>query len=252
MIVTNDTQTTAVEFPVNPWSGGPTVRSMTLVVAHRGASAAFPPGNTIEAFLGAVQEQADWVELDVHLTADGQVVVHHDPVLADGGVIGEMERAQLPSFVPTLREAMDACGPLSINVEIKPDGPDALRPRLIDEVVALLNAADRSDRFLVTSFDHDVVDAVRALDPGLPTGLLLFDGSRDRVLDRAEANGHVAINPWAPLVDEEFVERAHSCGIGVNVWTVDDPEQFRLLRAMNVDSIITNVPLLCRTVLNEG
>jgi glycerophosphoryl diester phosphodiesterase len=103
----------------------------------------------------------------------------------------------------------------------------------------------------VTSFDHDIVDAVRGLAPLLPTGLLLFDGSRDEVLARAVARGHVAINPWAPLVDDEFVERAHSQRIAVNVWTVDDPDQIRQLQAMGVDAIITNVPRLCRDVLNE-
>jgi glycerophosphoryl diester phosphodiesterase len=224
---------------------------MTLVVAHRGASAAFPPGNTLEAFVGAVDQSADWVELDVHLTADGQVVVHHDPVLGDGRLIGELSTTELPSFVPSLREVMQVCGSLSINVEIKPDGPHELRPQLIDNVVSLLNASGEPDRYLVTSFDHDIVDAVRGLAPLLPTGLLLFDGSRDEVLARAVARGHVAINPWAPLVDDEFVERAHSQRIAVNVWTVDDPDQIRQLQAMGVDAIITNVPRLCRDVLNE-
>lgn len=224
---------------------------MALVVAHRGASAAFPPGNTIEAFLGAVVEAADWVELDVHLTADGQVIVHHDPVLADGGVIGEIDRRQLPEFVPSLQEAMSACSTLSINVEIKPDGPEALRSRLIDEVVTILMAGGEPHRYLVTSFDHDIVDSVRRLAPLLPTGLLLFGGSPDDVLQRAVDGGHSAINPWAPLVTSEFVDRAHGSGIAVNVWTVDQPEQIRSLRAAGVDAIITNVPKLCRDVLNE-
>lgn len=225
---------------------------MTQVVAHRGASAAFPPGNTLEAFVGAVNEAADWVELDVHLTADGEVIVHHDPVLGDGRAIGDMNAAHLPAFVPRLSEAMQACGSLSINVEIKPDGRAELRPQLIDTVVSLLTSIGTPDRYLITSFDHDIVDGVRGLAPLLPTGLLLFDGSRDEVLARAVAGGHVAINPWAPLVDGEFVERAHSEGIAVNVWTVDDPDQMRLLHAMGVDAIITNVPRLCREVLNEA
>jgi len=225
---------------------------MALVVAHRGASAAFPPGNTIAAFAGAVVEAADWVELDVHLTADGQVIVHHDPVLGDGRIIGEIERRHLPEFVPTLHEALAACGPLSVNVEIKPDGVDALRAELIDQVVTILLSGGEPHRFLVTSFDHDIVDSVRGAAPMLPTGLLLFDNSREDVLQRAVDGGHTAINPWAPLVDGEFVDRAHDMGIAVNVWTVDQPEQIRLLQAAGVDAIITNVPRLCRDVLNEG
>lgn len=225
---------------------------MALVVAHRGASAAFPPGNTLEAFAGAVVEAADWVELDVHLTADGQVIVHHDPVLADGRVIGEIDRSHLPEFIPTLHEAMAACGPLSLNVEIKPDGVDALRAELIDQVVTILMSVGEPHRFLVTSFDHDIVDSVRQLAPLLPTGLLVFENSLGEVLQRAAEGGHTAVNPWASLVDRQFVDRAHEAGIAVNVWTVDQPEQIRSLQAAGVDAIITNVPRLCRDVLNEG
>ena len=71
-----------------------------------GASAAHPPGNTIEAFAAAVALGADSVELDVHLTADGVVVVHHDPDLADGRCLGELRRDELPEFVPTLADVL--------------------------------------------------------------------------------------------------------------------------------------------------
>ena len=70
---------------------------MTFVVAHRGASAAHPPGNTLAAFTAAAPLGADGVELDTHLTADGVVVVHHDPVFADGRSIGALRAAELPS-----------------------------------------------------------------------------------------------------------------------------------------------------------
>jgi glycerophosphoryl diester phosphodiesterase len=225
---------------------------MVNVVAHRGASAANPPGNTIAAFAEAVAQGADWVELDVHLTADGEIVVHHDPVLADGRVLGELSAADLPDVIPTLAEVLAACSPLAVNVEIKPDGVDALRSTLIAKVVELLQSEAPSRDFLVTSFDHDICDQVRALDATLPTGLLNAHGdSLQADLDRAGSAGHVAINPWFGLVTKEFVDRAHALGIAVNVWTVDDPEQMRALADMGVDAIITNVPSLCREVLSE-
>jgi glycerophosphoryl diester phosphodiesterase len=225
---------------------------MVNVVAHRGASAANPPGNTIAAFAEAVAQGADWVELDVHLTADGEIVVHHDPVLADGRVLGELSAADLPDVIPTLAEVLAACSPLAVNVEIKPDGVDALRSSLIAKVVELLQSEAPSRDFLVTSFDHDICDQVRALDATLPTGLLNAHGdSLQTDLDRAESAGHVAINPWFGLVTKEFVDRAHALGIAVNVWTVDDPEQMRALADMGVDAIITNVPSLCRVFLSE-
>jgi len=224
---------------------------MVNVVAHRGASAANPPGNTVAAFAEAVKQGADWVELDVHLTADGEVVVHHDPVLADGRVLGELSAADLPDHIPTLAKALVACSPLAVNVEIKPDGIDALRPSLIAKVVELLQSEPASREFLVTSFDHDICDQVRALDATVPTGLLNAHGdSLQTDLDRAGSAGHVAINPWYGLVTKEFVDRAHALGVVVNVWTVDDPEQMRALDEMGVDAIITNVPSLCREVLS--
>lgn len=225
---------------------------MTKVVAHRGASAACPPGNTVEAFAEAVVEGAEWVELDTHLTADGEIVVHHDPVLSDGRALGELTRAELPISIPTLQEALVACAPLAVNVEIKPDGVAALQPQLIEAVVELLLSYDGTREFLVTSFDHDIVDRVRGLAPSIPTGLLNADGAAvDVDLDRAAAGGHVAINPWHGFVDRMFVERAHSLGIAVNVWTVDDPALMRALSQAGVDAIITNVPRLCREVLSE-
>ena len=225
---------------------------MVNVVAHRGASAANPPGNTIAAFAEAVAQGADWVELDVHLTADGEIVVHHDPVLADGRVLGELSAADIPDVIPTLAEALAACSPLAVNVEIKPDGVDALRSSLIAKVVQLLQSEPTSRDFLVTSFDHDICDQVRALDATLPTGLLnAHPDSLQTDLDRAGSAGHVAINPWYGLVTKEFVERAHALAIAVNVWTVDDPQQMRALADMGVDAIITNVPSLCREVLSE-
>ena len=225
---------------------------MTMVVAHRGASSACPPGNTVEAFAEAVIQGADWVELDAHLTADGEIVVHHDPVLADGRVLGEMNRSELPDSIPTLKEALAACHPLGVNVEIKPDGVFELRPQLIASVVELLRSFGNSREFLVTSFDHDICDQVRALDASLPTGLLNSSGDSLRAdLERAASAGHVAINPWYGIVTEDFVAEAHSLGVAVNVWTVDDPEAIRSLCEIGVDAIITNVPRLCREVLSE-
>jgi len=224
---------------------------MALVVAHRGASAAVPPGNTVEAFAEAVAQGADWVELDVHLTADGEVIVHHDPVLADGRVIGELAVAELPDFIPMLRDVLHSCSPLGVNVEIKPDGLMPLRALLIERVVELLVSFDGEREFLVTSFDHDIVDEVRALAPTLATGVLNADGgSLESDLERAARDGHVAINPWHGLVDRKFVDRAHALGVAVNVWTVDGEQQIRTLSEAGVDAIITNVPRFCREVLS--
>jgi len=226
---------------------------MTLVVAHRGASAAHPPGNTPDALAASGPLGADWVELDVHATSDGGLAVHHDHDLADGRELCDVVTSELPSSVPTLADALDLCAPLGVNVEIKSDGPDELRESLIVGVVDLLRTRGAPSRWLVTSFDHDICDRVRELAPDLPTGLLTFDDAAiDDLIARARRDGHLAINPWDAIVDASLIDRAHRVGLAVNVWTVDDPERMRELVAFGADAIITNRPDVCRAIVDTG
>lgn len=223
-----------------------------LIVAHRGASGAHPPGNTIEAFRAAAALGASWVELDVRRTADGALAVHHDPALADGRPIVTVESGDLPEMVPLLADALEACDGLGVNIEIKnselEDDFDEDR-RLVDQVLDLLDGRD-PDRFLITSFDPGAVDKVRSLGSNVPTGLLVFDGATmAEAMESAARAGHVAINPWAPFVDAAFMVRATDLGLQVNVWTVDDAPQMVELVDLGVHAIITNVPDVLREVL---
>ena len=224
---------------------------MALVVAHRGASALHPPGNTLAAFAAATALGADWVELDVHALADGSLVVHHDPTLPDGRPLGDLRLEDLPDWVPTLSDAITSCGQLGVNVEIKGDGPLHLRPALIADTVALLRSVGDPDRFLITSFEWEIIEAVRALAPELLTGFLTMDlALTDDLLDRVARAGHDAINPWDPVVSGTFVDAAHARGLAVNVWTVDEPDRIADLLAMGVDGIITNLPDRCRQLIS--
>jgi glycerophosphoryl diester phosphodiesterase len=223
------------------------------VIAHRGASQAHPPGNTIEAFSAARTMGADWVELDVRFTADGALAVHHDAHLPDGRVVVEVASADLPSFVPLLDEALVACDGMRVNVEIKnaPGEPDWDEQRgLADAVVGALAGVD-ADRLLVTSFDPAAIARVRDLEPRLDTGLLVFqvDDAR-QVVGQAVTGGHRALNPWDPFVTAELVMAAHDAGLVVNVWTVDDASRWAELIALGIDGIITNVPDALRAVLS--
>ena len=226
---------------------------MALVVAHRGASALHPPGNTLEAFTAARLLGADWVELDVHALADGGLVVHHDPELPDGRSLHEITTTELPEWVPLLDAVLAACEPMGVNVEIKADGPLELRHGLVADTVALLLEQGDTERFLITSFEPFIIDAVRRDAPQLRTGYLISeDPMVDGMLDRIAAAGHDAVNPWNGRVTAEMVTAAHDRGLSVNVWTVDDPERMRELEAFGVDGIITNLPDLCRSVLSPG
>jgi glycerophosphoryl diester phosphodiesterase len=228
---------------------------MALVVAHRGASGAHPPGNTLEAFRAAATLGADWVELDVRATGDGRLAVHHDAELPDGRTIVTTAAADLPAWVPLLDEALEACAGMGVNVEIKGDAPPEAVEGLVEAVVALLRGFEDPHRFLVTSFSWDLVDRVRALAPELPTGLLAL--AVDPVpgpdpVAAAVAGGHRAVNPWVGLVDADVVARAHAAGLEVNVWTVDDPERMAALVSLGVDAVITNVPDVARQVVDGG
>jgi len=225
---------------------------MPKVIGHRGASADWPE-NTVAAFVGANSAGADWVELDVRLTALDEPVVIHDPFLPDGRVVCESPGRVLPSSIPRLREALDACSPMGVNVEIKHDphepGFHADR-RIADIVVAAL--ADAPTEILISSFDLAVIDRCRSLAPHVPTAYLVLDArSPSGAIEACVAGGHSAIHPWDPGVDEELVSAAHHAGLALNVWTVDDPERIARLAGWGVDGIVTNVPALARQVLGR-
>jgi len=219
-----------------------------FVIAHRGASARHPE-NTLAAFAGAVAMGADGVELDVRRTADLALAVSHDDTLGDGRVLVELDRPDLPTEVPVLAEALDACRSLPIvNIEIKnwPDDKD-FDPdeRVAEAVVALLEArGERHDgRNLISSFHLPTVDRVRALAPELPTAWLLgFVDDLGPLVDRAAAHGHSAVHPHHVFASQELVRRAHDLGLAVNVWTCDEPDRIRWLADIGVDAVVTNVP----------
>jgi len=224
------------------------------VIAHRGASAAYPE-NTVEAFRGAQRLGADMVELDARRTADGRIVVHHDAHLPDGRAIHEVEARDLPRHLPSLADALDACGPMGVNIEIKnwPSDPDFEPTDIVAAaVVDLADRVDRPDRLLVSCFHRPTIDHVRKWRPGLATGYLHARIDGPTALAEAVAHGHGALHPWDPLVNAELVRAAHSEGVRVNVWTVDGPDRMAELVSWGVDGIVTNVPDIARAVVDAG
>lgn len=216
-------------------------------MAHRGASRR-EPENTVAAFRRAAEVGADAVELDVRRTRDGVLVVHHDPRVADGRVILETTRMELPEHVPTLAEALDACGTMWVNVEIKndPTEPDFDGADEIATIVAKeLLARAEPTRFLVSSFRRETIDRFRTTAPDIATAWLTPGVAADDaqvVLDSLRDAGHSAIHPWFGLVTADLVRAAHQRGLLVNVWTCDDPEKMKELAGFGVDGMCTNVP----------
>jgi glycerophosphoryl diester phosphodiesterase len=220
---------------------------VTLVYAHRGASAA-EPENTVAAFRTAARMGADGVELDVRRTADGGAAVAHDAALADGRLIADVALADVPPEVPRLDEALDACAGLVVNVEVKnaPWDPDFDADEALAElVVRTLADRDGQDRVIVSSFGEGAVARIRALEPALPTALLtavLTDDQVDGLVAQVAAAGHVAVHPHHLTVTPHLLGRCRDAGLAVNTWTVDDPERIAALADLGVDGVVTNVP----------
>jgi glycerophosphoryl diester phosphodiesterase len=214
------------------------------VIAHRGASAAHPPGNTIAAFEAAGPLGATWVELDVRRTLDGALVVHHDPELPDGRLIADLHAEEIPAWVPTLDSALDACSRLSVNVEIKniPGEPDFDPSEQVAQWVVELLAGRSGPEVLVSSFHLATIDRVRELaGDAVPTAFLVLEATPESIA-LAAGRGHAALHPWRVTTTADAVERCRDLGLKVNVWTVDDPDEMRALAALGVDGIVTNVP----------
>ena len=218
------------------------------IIAHRGASRA-EPENTIAAFRRAVELGAEAVELDVRRTADDVLVVHHNATLDDSRVIARLTKADLPAHVPTLDEALDACRPLWVNVEIKndPGEPDFDELEVIaDRTIACLAArSEGDDRWLISSFRRETVDRCHQLRPTVRTAWLTLGvrpDEADTVLPGLVASGHSALHPWVGFVTAELIAHCHALGLAVNTWTCDEPERMAELIEWGVDGICTNVP----------
>jgi glycerophosphoryl diester phosphodiesterase len=204
------------------------------IIAHRGANREAPE-NTIPAFERALSIGVHGIELDVHVTRDSVPIVHHDPVLPDGGRIDRMESADLErrTDAPTLSQVLELVrGRCHLYVEIK--AAAAVIP-----TVELLNGM--TGWCSVHSFDHRVVLVSRSLLPDMSTGILLVS----RLVDSAHAfHAAKAADLWqhADYIDSDLVADAHSEGARVIAWTVNDVSRARELTAIGVDGICTDAP----------
>jgi glycerophosphoryl diester phosphodiesterase len=211
------------------------------------------PENTIAAFRRAVQVGAHGIELDVRRTADGVLVVHHDAALADGRVIVDTPRAELPEEVPTLGAALDACGGAWVNIEIKNSSEDPdFDPddRVAVEVLAEL--AERGDgRWLISSFRLETVDRCHLVEPGVPTAWLV-PAIEPGTIEAVTRGGHVAVHPWEAAITAEQIAECHDAGLLVNGWTCNDPVRFRELASWGIDGLCTDLPDVMLAALRAG
>ncbi len=200
--------------------------------------------NTIDAFAEARRLGADGVELDVRLTADGGLAVHHDAEIPGLGAVAALGVADLPSHVPLLTDVLAVCDGMVVNVEIK-NAPQDLGWDPGEAVTALTAAAIEeagwTERVIVSSFQAATLRAVQAADGRLALGALWgFATEPGSALAEALSAGFRAVHPFVTAVTPELVERAHASGLAVNVWTVNAPEDLRTMVALGVDTVITD------------
>jgi glycerophosphoryl diester phosphodiesterase len=218
---------------------------MTTIYAHRGCTLDAVE-NTLEAMAAAVALGCDGVELDVHRTLDGVIVVHHDATLSDGRAIAQLNVAELPDSVPTLLHVLEVLGDLECNVELKSDEHDpAYDPTdgFAAAVIAVVGEAHATRRVIYSSFDRTTCEHLVALDHDAKVGWLVPVGTElEAVIDEARAAGFSAIHPFVWSVTEAGLRRAHEAGLAINTWTVNGEDDLNAMVALGVDCIITDRP----------
>ena len=249
----------------------------TLVIGHRGGAGAAPE-NTLESIRHGVEAGADAIEFDIHATRDGRIVLFHDDMLErttdDAGVVEEMTLEQLqrldaghgftPDFgrtypfrgrgirIPTLDEAVEACGELPIICEIKTAKAGLL-------LAEWLPGHPARERMIVGGFDLAQVRPAAAVARwrcasrrDLTPMVLLGKLGIPAKLPADVAAAMVPVRKGAVrVVTPGFVRRCHATGAGVHVWTVNRPDEMRQLLALGVDGLISDYPAIARRIVEE-
>ena len=228
-----------------------------LIIAHRGASGSAPE-NTLAAFSLAVEQGAQVIEIDVHMTADGYPVVIHDATVdrtTNGtGLVREKNLADLsrldagawfsPRFagerIPTLEEVVAwAKSRVALAIEIK-NAPYCYAG-VEASVTGVLKRHDAIEENEVFSFDHLCVMRIKDREPHLLTGVCYVADPPDHRVLAAAANA-TALHPMYHYLRAEAVRDAHAANLLVFPWTVNTYQDIRQMAALGVDGIVTDFP----------
>jgi glycerophosphoryl diester phosphodiesterase len=229
----------------------------------------------LAAFRRAVEIGVDYIELDLHLTKDGEVVVIHDDELertTNGrGLVHEATLADVraldagswfnrqypdkakPEFagekIPTLQEALDLVRGTNTKLYLETKNGPFYLPDLEERIVELIQRSRMQAQVVVESFDHASVKKIKRLDPSLRTAILVGCKPIDPTLNAQAAQANELAPAWV-FATPDFVEAAHRHGYRVMVWTVDDASVMRQMIANGVDGIMTNDPALLKQILH--
>ncbi|MEV6805122.1 glycerophosphodiester phosphodiesterase [Streptomyces sp. NPDC017248] len=219
-----------------------------LTIGHRGVMGV-EPENTLRSFVAAQQAGLDLIELDLHLSKDGALVVMHDAEVdrtTDGsGLIAEKTLAELRTLdagrgerIPVFEEVLEAVR-TPVQAEIK----DVAAARAL---AGVLRARDLTARVEVSSFHDEAVAEIARLVPGVRTALVASRYGTD-VVDRAVAAGAATLCLNIRRLTLEIVEHARASGLRIIGWVVNTQDQLRLVRALELDGATTDYPEIKRT-----
>jgi len=215
------------------------------IVAHRGASA-YEPENTLRSVKRALEMGVDMVEVDVHASRDGHIVVIHDAKLdrttSGKGYVKDLTLKELRNLdaglgekIPTLEEVLELIkGKAQLVIEIKVLGTE-------EKVLRIVKEGGLENGVLITSFYHPTVKRVKELDPKIKTGIIISSRPVKPAQLVLNAKSDVLF-PRYVYVDQEMVREVHKQKLAIYPWTIDDPDEMRPLIKMGVDGIVTNKP----------
>ena len=221
-----------------------------LKIAHRGAKG-YEPENTLIAFQKAIDLGCDGIELDVHLSSDGEIIVIHDETIdrtTNGkGFVNKMNLSALKTFlidekqkIPTLEEVFELLNhKIFINIELKSYETADKVVELIEKFILEKNC--KYENFIISSFDWNALQQVRFLSAEIQIGVLT---STDLDLAFAFAKFIKAktINPYFHLLNEENVTKIQEKGFEIHTWTVNEIQDIEKMKALKVDGIISDFP----------
>jgi glycerophosphoryl diester phosphodiesterase len=235
------------------------------VAAHRGGAQLWPE-NSLGAFRRALALGVDYLETDVHLTADGRVVALHDATLdrttTATGAVRKSTAASLATArlrdrvgaitdeaVPSLGDVLELLAPAraGLLLEIKLDERGVRYPRIEETIIGLLRARDLVARTIVMAFEPDTVTRVRELDATLRTVLLVgypLAGRRHAAagVRRASALGAWGVGLHHRLLDADVAAAGRAAGLALAAWTVNEAADLRRIIGLGADIVISDRP----------
>jgi glycerophosphoryl diester phosphodiesterase len=221
-------------------------------ISHRGASGHLPE-NTLRAFRGAMEMEADGVELDVQETQDGVFVVHHDDIVG-GKPIAELSHQQFlahftrgtqdvpPTLQQTLAQMAEHPGAIVL-VELK-------KIRSVQNYLTEIGKVPETMDLRTISFDRSLLRAVREHRPDSRAGLLTARSLRDPVGDLSDL-GATMFLPAGPLIQPDLVATIHGAGLELLAWTIDEEADIARCIELGVDGIISNYPDRVQSCLRQ-